>query len=108
MVPAAQEYAVVYGGGAAVFPVDAVVGVPPAGGSIAMGKPAVLVSKSDGVAHRFWPDSGGPSDIEDFAIGAEHDTGETGVTQSFDRERRFGVEDSVGVQAHDEADVVAV
>ena len=44
VVPAAEEYAVVYGGGAAVFPVDAVVGVPPAGGSVAVGKPAVLVA----------------------------------------------------------------
>ena len=31
VVPAAEEYAVVYGGGAAVFPVDAVVDVTPAG-----------------------------------------------------------------------------
>ena len=84
MVPAAEEYAVVYGGGAAVFPVDAVVDVAPAGGSIAMGKPAVLVSKSDGVAHGFWPDSGGPSDVEDFAFGAEHDASEAGIAQSFD------------------------
>ena len=44
VVPSAEEYAVGYGGGAAVFPVDAVVDVAPAGGSIAMGKPAVLVS----------------------------------------------------------------
>ena len=44
VVPAAEEYAVVYGGGAAVFPVDAVVDVAPAGGSVAVGEPAVLVS----------------------------------------------------------------
>ena len=43
-VPAAEEYAVVHGGGAAVFPVDAVVGVPPAGWSVAVGEPAVLVA----------------------------------------------------------------
>ena len=44
VVPAAEEYAVVYGGGAAVFPVDAVVGVTPAGWPVAVGKPAVPVS----------------------------------------------------------------
>ena len=44
VVPAAEEYAVVYGGGAAVFPVDAVVDVAPAGGSVAVGEPAVPVS----------------------------------------------------------------
>ena len=44
VVPSAEEYAVGYGGGAAVFPVDAVVGVTPAGGSVAMGETAVPVS----------------------------------------------------------------
>ena len=44
VVPAAEEYAVVYGGGAAVLPVDAVVGVPPARWSVAMGEAAVAVS----------------------------------------------------------------
>ena len=44
VVPAAEEYAVVHGGGAAVFPVDAVVDVAPAGWPVAVGKPAVLVS----------------------------------------------------------------
>ena len=108
VVPAAEEYAVVHGGGAAVLPVDAVVDVPPAGGSIAVGKPAVPVSESDGVAHGFRPDSGGPSDVEDFAFGAEHDSSEARVAQSFDGLDCFGVEGSVGVEAHDEADVVAV
>ena len=44
VVPAAEEYAVVYGGGAAVFPVGAVVDVAPAGWSVAVGELAVLVS----------------------------------------------------------------
>ena len=48
------------------------------------------------------------SDVEDFAFGAEHDAGEAGVAQSFDGERRLGVEGSVGVEAQDEVDVVAV
>ena len=44
VVPSAEEYAVVHGGGAAVFPVDAVVGVAPAEWSVAVGEPAVLVA----------------------------------------------------------------
>ena len=44
VVPSAEEYAVGYGGGAAVFPVDAVVDIAPAGGSVAVGESAVLVS----------------------------------------------------------------
>ena len=44
VVPAAEEYAVVHGCGAAVFPVDAMVNVAPARWSVAMGKPAVPVS----------------------------------------------------------------
>ena len=44
VVPSAEEYAVGYGGGAAVFPVDAVVGVAPAGGLVAVGESVVPVS----------------------------------------------------------------
>ena len=44
VVSAAEEYAVVHGGGATVFPVDAVMDVAPAGWSVATGKLAVLVA----------------------------------------------------------------
>ena len=44
VVPSAQEYPVVYGGGAAVFPVDAMVDIAPAGWPVAVREPAVLVS----------------------------------------------------------------
>ena len=58
VVPSAQEYAVVYGGVAAVFPVGAVVNVAPAGWPVAVREPAVLVAEPNGAGYGFWPESG--------------------------------------------------
>ena len=82
--------------------------VSPSGGSVTAGEGAVPVSQADGVGDGVRPPAGGPSDVKDFPVGAEHEPGERTVAQRFDRERCFGVPGAVFGQADDEVDPIAV
>jgi hypothetical protein len=79
VVFAAEQDEVVEGGFAAVGPVDDVVGVAHDWWSGAAGEGAVMVAGHEGSPQGWGDESGGASDVEDLAIGAEADGDEVGV-----------------------------
>ena len=84
VVVAAEQDGVVEAGGAAVGPVPDVVGVAPAGWSVAAGERAAAVAQHQGAAQRPGDEAALSADVEDLA-GAAEDGGQDGR-----RRRRAG------------------
>ena len=83
VVAAAQQHAVVHAGLAVVFPVGAVVDIAPVGGPVTVREPAGAIALDDGVPDPFGPLPGGASDVEELAVGAEHDADPGAVAPRF-------------------------
>ena len=81
MVGAAEHDQVVDAGGAAVFPLDDVVDLAPAGWSVASGVGAAVVAGGDGAADVGRDRALGPADVEGFAVRAQHHGQDPGVAQ---------------------------
>src|SRR5450631_4821859 len=73
VVARAEQCGVGQGGGAAVDPVNEVVGVGPHGWRGAPGDGAALVAQPHGSEHPGGEQAPGPADVQDLGVGAQHD-----------------------------------
>ena len=80
MVTSTQQDKVVQRSGAAIGPMDQVMGIGPAGRTVAAVGNATAISNGQGSTGGGWHCPSAPSDVERFALALGDDPAETGVT----------------------------